>query len=800
MLYILINTMPLILDSLHSNLFNFKPLKLDNAKQYYDLFSLFNNNQIYTYVFKTFIKIMQKYIDKKNSKFALNPNITTTNNKCIKAILHSKNEIFNDYLFEANNKIYMSYVKPTIIKSITNFINDTLTYKNIYDNNYEYLLQCYDFNPIGSSSKLNISLFHVISFLSERHNFKPMEVTYKTDNKYLAILESMNVIDYIVYLVKNIEWCVEYDYKNKVLSIINSSNNRCICLITENMFADYTILYQNTNNINVEYFIKDGNYNKLFNGKDCVGISNESHSISISNNQIILSRDDCNFNLIKKFQEEFGIIVPYELYMNITKNEEYYELSNKDNKKYIACDINLNYFEIKMRGCDEFLFESFYNIFGIIIPFSIEECRNKLYKIKPSSSTFIDKIKNMIVRSANCKLMLIIDNKKLTISTRYYTFSHQSNISNNQNNFCKIKYPKYELNDNKLLNDPYKIINTCREIFYDGADFYKNPLSIETPGLVTAYQDGPIEIVSYFSNNCSGNIALINTIDNKALLDIRILNNEDYQVVSGTEEHLNLAGELIVWKGVYVDDHRTIGLAQLFIPKHARIAPNSDGLKFRTNDCTVNKIYKLKQLYECFNCSNYAMYEHDDHLYCKYCTKSLINKMRSTNDKIILDKINIFDEEVDFGYSPNYASFKYTKKEHIKINNFRMARSSCDEPGIYFFFTSDEVLKYFDVKPSVSQIKEIFSISNNKPAYTNPIKYVPVQTPIRQPAQHQEEEKHFEPIQQPVQNRQIQHIELANIQHTQNKQTQTDFDVCTQNQINVVHKRTPECGDDCKLL
>ena len=180
------------------------------------------------------------------------------------------------------------------------------------------------------------------------------------------------------------------------------------------------------------------------------------------------------------------------------------------------------------------------------------------------------------------------------------------------------KYGLYIKSKNKsdpdILNK--KIISTCKEVLDSlsklqfvnyGQKLNPYCLTVDTPNLVTVYSSGPVESTSsYFTNGDYTKFTATDTLTGKKTFDIEMHNNKDFNVLTATRDYITENGELIAWKGVYIDNNKSPGIVKLVVPKHAWIAQNTEGMKFRTNECKVMNIYKVK-IYKCINCIEWAI-------------------------------------------------------------------------------------------------------------------------------------------------------------------------------------------------
>src|ERR1700690_941746 len=106
------------------------------------------------------------------------------------------------------------------------------------------------------------------------YEFKPMEITYKTGNKHLKKIESMNVIEYTEFRFKKYKWRPEYNHKLKELDIVDmrlSDSDMKLASMKEILDSSVSVAYisanafsitsdnehyQNVNNHHIEYSVE----------------------------------------------------------------------------------------------------------------------------------------------------------------------------------------------------------------------------------------------------------------------------------------------------------------------------------------------------------------------------------------------------------------------------------------------------------------------------------------------------------------------------------------------------------------
>jgi len=228
-------------------------------------------------------------------------------------------------------------------------------------------------------------------------------------------------------------------------------------------------------------------------------------------------------------------------------------------------------------------------------------------------------------------------------------------------------------------------------------------LTVSSPDLVTMFSPGPVDmIISFVSERLATKVTTRDGFIGEKLFEIDLRSNKDYNVITASDEHLTKDGELIVWKGIRLEDS-TVGIVQLIIPKNAWVMPNTEGSKFRTNHCRVENIYKVN-IYECYTCKNCGVYDYEGILYCSGCAALIIKKHKESRSSEA--KLRLFDiagsEKRDIGYSALRPGFKYRVGQEIKIPEFIMELSNCDKAGIYFFFRLEQVFNYM-FKPTMKQ-------------------------------------------------------------------------------------------------
>jgi hypothetical protein len=503
-------------------------------------------------------------------------------------------------------------------------------------------------------------------------------------------------------------------------------------------------------------------YNITHNKCDFVSVESCDSEIKFTNNKIFFRKDSFDLDLVNILEEEFNIIFPKAALCKIIQNKEYCKLTNIYNNEHILYNYESNYFEFSSNAFSEAWINLFNELCGIKFPLNVIKymmdgidnllISNNEPKKVDVKTIFLNEIKREITSRINSgrnkKLFTVCDTNIIFVNNykKLYKIKNELKIgkyyddsdfdtdfdTDSDTEFLDISCDSKFLDDlhnnnliepfrgknseskepTKIMIHPDKIIDCCKTAINDAISdllpFSETldglQLTVNIKNLIVMHRLGLIEIsLSFFKNN--GRITLTNTLTGVIVLHIQFADNKQYQVLTAASEYTTENRELIVWKGVHIDDSETLGISRLLIPHHASISPNTEGLKFRTNECVVDSIYTLKKIYKCINCpANCALYKYEQYLYCEGCAKALINKANKVYEKIDISEINIFDQEIDTGYAPYYGPYTYKAKERIHVQEYMANKSNCNEPGIYFFFTLSSVLKYFNVQPTEEQI------------------------------------------------------------------------------------------------
>jgi hypothetical protein len=648
--------------------------------------------------------------------------------------------------FESNNNIYALYMSRVIHGFLASQISGKVSFKGI-------------------------KLSYVVDYLQYAYNFRPMEIALKTGSKRLKELESTNIIDYIdKHVIKGRNWKPRYDIKDRELSLLDFNQHEVIECgfsdseddddnnddnddinyllrrlnrervvkidigwghISEDFFCDAENHYQNNDNQHIEYSIRKRCARKSYNhiiydrdflmAADC-GYDN-SISYNIALNKFTIRGKPTKCGIIKLFEREFGIGVPKGEYIKTIKGDKYYEVN--DGYNYITYDFeNIHISKYALRAGLKELFEK---TFETKIPVTSEQC-SRLFKQKRRGSL------KRSIKEVTFKYFLNLDtigrhsvlqlgsDQRVQIVDRYREPTYNHDIDINQHGlYIKSKVK----GDQNVINS--LVIKTCKEAINSldelhtvnfGQKLSPYCLTVETPGLVTVYSSGPVETTSsYFSSGGYSKFTATDTLTGNRALDIEMYNDKDFSVLTATKDYITDSGELIVWKGVNIgsnDINKAVGIARLIIPKHAWVAQNTEGMKFRTSECKVTNIYKVK-VYKCIRCNNCGVFQYNGLLYCGGCALLIIRELKveglTGENPIKLIDIRQFPE-VDLAKAPFYT-FEYRKNKVIKIGDFVMRRSNCNEPGIYFFFRLEHVFNYM-FQPQHDQFEiEMKDLSNS---------------------------------------------------------------------------------------
>lgn len=560
--------------------------------------------------------------------------------------LNKDNHIINYSVIKEYNKCDYPLDKCEIM--IKNLVKKNMD--DIYDN----FLQMY-WNVCVNLSENNVSLFPFKendSHYGNNKNNENNDLQYENNNNNI-IMFKLNIID----------------NNNKYILIIHHDQ-----VMIANIIDHNTVIYKHNDN---------------------------TFTINIKN---------CSYNIINVFEKIFDIKIPEIEYMDSI----YYDTNDNDDniisrlsKDGIFIEYNsiLKQFTLNLLACDSKFFEIFEIKSGIKIPATTIQCVDafKKYNVPNKFDIYYD---NMIVINSidDVKTNIISCNKQLNIRPQIIknnkiVFKHKSSIYSKSLIDIIIVANSHNLQLNIILNRLFSVINISKlsnEIadmhfawkHYDGL----------MDKFISTYKTGPTELTTLFkTNSAKGQIIATENMTRHKTFDIKIDKNGNYKIIVAHDEYANNDGELIVWKGIYINDNEP-AIVKLILPKHALISPNADYLKFRTNNCKILSIHRLK-LYKCYECDKCGIYLHKSKLYCTSCTQIIMVREKINN----IAFGNILDNAVDSGYSIMYNEFIYHLKQEIIIDNFELLPFEiCNKSGIYFFFRPEHVIDYI-FKPNLIQ-------------------------------------------------------------------------------------------------
>ncbi|AYV83169.1 MAG: hypothetical protein Hyperionvirus4_134 [Hyperionvirus sp.] len=590
-----------------------------------------------------------------------------------------------------------------------------------------------------------IKLRYIVDLFNKFHNFHPFKVTKKTNSKTLTDIETSDLIDYVENnTIKNNDWRPIFTDRTLLINIAGM----IACDIGENFFGQFIPPYTNYNNKEVLYAVYSGSslYNIIVSKKQyCVfteGVPNEI--IYHRRRQPQRDRFECKGNvatdgLIDIFEKEFHLTVPFDKYLEITQTDKLYKIT--EGETFISYNTQRKEFSISIDH-GPILSEKFEQIFQIKLPLSRSECEQIISSNQISLHSNIRKdifsyftdsersISRFILRLTPGLAPRIIPEHTIYFGKNSFirTFGR---LRINRDYPTLIDEPAVSLSQYEELSNG--IVNIAKNVLIDLSERVPIPAVTNSNGLfgtvlgtlfftyafsnlMVMYSPGPTEMTISSSSTWSRTkVTTRDIFSGEKSFEINLTTGEDYNVLTASEEHMTKDGDLIVWKGVCFADGSP-GIVQLLIPKNARIMPNTEGLKFRTDRCKVQNIYK-PNIYECYNCKNCALYDYDGIFYCTGCATLIVKELEAA-DRTEL-KIHLIDitksERRDTAYSQLFPGFTYKLAEEIKIPDFKLEMSKCDKQGIYFFFRIEQVFNYM-FKPMMKQDVKIGEHKNKAAA------------------------------------------------------------------------------------
>ncbi|AYV81188.1 MAG: hypothetical protein Harvfovirus20_7 [Harvfovirus sp.] len=587
-----------------------------------------------------------------------------------------------------------------------------------------------------------IKLRYIIDLFNKFHNFHPFKVTMKTNSKTLTDVENGDLIDFVEnYTIKNNDWRPVFTDRTLCIHI----HGMIACDIGEDFISECALQYTNYNNKEVVYVVhsRTNQYN--------ITVTKKQYSVYTDAiyNEIIYHRQkkpkdrfDCKGNvatdgLIDIFEKEFGIIVPFNKYLTITQTDKQYKIN--EGETFMSYDTTLKEFSISIGHTLQLpiLYEKFEQIFQIKLPLSRPECEHIISSNTLSLKSFIRKdifsyftdcerstTRYILHLTPHSSPRIIPDNTtyfgknsfirtwgRLRINSNYSTPIDESAITLYQ--YEELSNGIVNIAKNTLLDLRERLsipdVTNSNGVFGKvlGTLFFTYIL----PNFMVMYSPGPTEMAitstPYLSRT---KVTTKDIFSGEKSFELNLINGEDYNVITASAEHMTKDGELIVWKGVCFADESP-GIVELHIPKNARIMPNTEGLKFRTDRCKVQNIYK-PDIYECYNCKNCAVYDYSGIFYCSGCAVLIVTELKEVDSKEL--KMHLIDitksERRESAYSQQFRDFTYILSEEIKIPDYKIEMSNCDKKGIYFFFRLEQVFNYM-FKPTLKQAVKIHKIA-----------------------------------------------------------------------------------------
>ncbi|AYV81454.1 MAG: hypothetical protein Harvfovirus35_3 [Harvfovirus sp.] len=616
-----------------------------------------------------------------------------------------------DKCFEANNNVYVLYMAQLINTFFAKLVRGEITFRGI-------------------------KLAYVVDYLQYSDNFKPFEITFMGNASRFKHIESTNVIEYIEkYIICGQDWRPVYEEKtlsvltfenelvinyefDECLGLVGKKERSCdawLCRIGENSFHDGTTNYMNENNNHVEYGVVHGGTVSLviFDGEMLI-VSNSNNGIyyNKTSNEFKITGNVLKFGLLGLFEKEFGLVVPVDLYAKFVRSDEICKVSS--GATYVS--FGVDGYRLSRYACKYGLFDLFEKEFKMKIPITVDKCE-ELFRVK-KKKTLRGAIRETLMKyffdysHFIDKRVLCIDslnNAKVVVVDRRYVKGCDCECKDLLWVKWNAKCDAYNIVDfvKQFLLELFESISPKERDGELGKMLATFCLTVDTPKFVSVYNLGPYESFCGFDSDKNQTKFTIDDIrTNKRTFDIEMTDGKDFKVLVATEEHLTATGELIVWKGVHIGAQKDGAIAKLIIPKNAAIFQNTEGMKFRTNRCRVEAIYKV-DLFECFNCKKTGVFDYKGILYCSGCTTLIIKEQ--IESKIDLDEnIKLIDiskgEEVALANAP-FKTFEYGKNQNIEIEDFVHERSNCDKKGIYFFFRLEQVLNYMFV-PKLKQTED----------------------------------------------------------------------------------------------
>ncbi len=217
------------------------------------------------------------------------------------------------------------------------------------------------------------------------------------------------------------------------------------------------------------------------------------------------------------------------------------------------------------------------------------------------------------------------------------------------------------------------------------------------------------------------------TTNGKKTLELIINGDGDYKIAMGIpNDTISKESFAIGWKGAIDPETKKPALVKFLLPKApfparegaegAKIAQNKKHqfhddehfLKFRTQECNTDAVWKLKPLYSCITprCNRIGLYLPKDvdiksalgNLLCVGCSAKLKDarlvdlEMYTEGDGKTDTAVSAFTNHPGVGRSLTYVPGTVARAE----GKFQVKVADCaqDAPGVYFFLTRDRLYDY----------------------------------------------------------------------------------------------------------
>jgi hypothetical protein len=205
---------------------------------------------------------------------------------------------------------------------------------------------------------------------------------------------------------------------------------------------------------------------------------------------------------------------------------------------------------------------------------------------------------------------------------------------------------------------------------------------------IYTYSTGINEYIS--TTNSTGNnqsYLSLNLVTNQINLNINIDEDNNYEIIYGTEKNKTSGNDVICWKGGYYENKQPC-IVKLIIPKEGKIY-QSENEKFRTNMVYIEKIYRVNYV-SCYMCKKWGIYNCKNLRLCRGHARMLYPGEK----EFILMDFEKKENEIKKCNAPFQFNFEYKTGDTLDLKSLDKKSKKCDKEGYYFFFDKELIFGY----------------------------------------------------------------------------------------------------------